>query len=223
VDLTVARTTIQSQVVTKLREAIFAGVFAPGEKLSEPSLCRSLGVSRTSIREALRSLAADKLVTIIPNRGPSVTEISWEEAEAIYQVRTLLEGEAMALLARRVQPADLQEIAAALADFEAAARRGDAVGRITSTARFYDVILGRCGNPILAEVLQGLLARINLLRAHSMSGEGRSRGSFREMRAMLAALEAGDPEAARAAAVDHVIAARAAAYRVFCERQSFGR
>ena len=62
------------------------------------------GVSRTSIREALRSLAAEKLVTIVPNRGPSVTRISWEEADAIYQVRALLEGEAMALLARRIEP-----------------------------------------------------------------------------------------------------------------------
>src|ERR1700692_1699988 len=119
-DLRVAPVSVQSQVVAKLREAIFSGIFGPGEKLSEPALCRDLGVSRTSIREALRSLAAEKLVTIVPNRGPSITRISWEEDDAIYQGRALLEGEAMALLATHIEQPDLREMCAALMDFEAA-------------------------------------------------------------------------------------------------------
>jgi DNA-binding GntR family transcriptional regulator len=218
VDLKIPRTTVQSQVVEKLREAIFSGVFLPGEKLSEPALCRDLAVSRTSIREALRSLAAERLVTIVPNRGPSVTEISWEEADAIYQVRALLEGEAMALLARRVQPAQLRLMEGALGDFAEAMRTDDPLGRVTSTARFYQVILDCCGNPVVAELAQGLLARISFLRARSMSSSGRSQGSLREMQAMLDALKAGDPEAARVAAVAHIQAARAAAQQVFAGR-----
>lgn len=214
-DLRVAPVSVQTQVVTKLRDAIFSGIFVPGEKLSEPALCRDLGVSRTSIREALRSLAAEKLVTIVPNRGPSVTKITWEEADAIYQVRALLEGEAAALLAARVEESDLREMSAALMAFEAAAWKNDAMERVASTARFYEIILTRCGNPIVGEMLQSLHARINFLRAGTMSIPGRSLASLREMRAMLDAVASGNAEPARQAALDHVDAARAAAECVY--------
>ena len=216
-DLRVAPVSVQSQVVTKLRDAIFSGLFTPGEKLSEPALCRDLGVSRTSIREALRSLAAEKLVTIVPNRGPSVTKITWEEADAIYQVRALLEGEAAALLAARVEEADLREMSAALMTFEAAAWKNDAVERVTSTTRFYEIILTRCGNPVVGEMLQSLHARINFLRAGTMSIPGRSLASLREMRAMHDAVATGNAEQARQAALDHVQAARTAAELVFAK------
>ena len=86
---------------------------------------------------------------------------------------------------------------------------------MASTTRFYEVILTRCGNPIVAELLQALHARINFLRAGTMSIPGRSLASLREMRAMLDALATGDPDLARKAALDHVHAARAAAERVF--------
>jgi DNA-binding GntR family transcriptional regulator len=214
-DLRVAPVSVQSQVVAKLREAIFAGAFNPGEKLSEPALCRDLGVSRTSIREALRSLAAEKLVTIVPNRGPSVTKITWEEADAIYQVRALLEGEAVALLARRIQEPELRAMSAALAAFEAAAWKDDAMEGVASAARFYEIILTRCGNPIVGDLLHLLHARINFLHAGTMSIPGRSQASLREMRAMLDAVATGNAEQARQAALDHVSAARAAAECVY--------
>ena len=91
-DLKITPMTIQAQTANKLRDAIVDGLFAPGEKLSEADLCRQMGVSRTSLREALRQLEAERLVTIIPNRGPSVTQITWDEAAAIYETRELLES-----------------------------------------------------------------------------------------------------------------------------------
>jgi DNA-binding GntR family transcriptional regulator len=216
-DLKVEVTSVQAQIVTKLREAIFSGDFTPGEKLNEPALCRMLGVSRTSLREALRSLNAEKLVTIIPNRGPMVTEIGWEEAQAIYQVRALLEGEALALFTQRAQEEDLEALRAALAEFEAATQASDPLQRVSSTAKFYDIILQRCGNQIIAEIVQGLVARISFLRARSMSRADRAYESMEEMRAMLTAAEARDPEAARAASIAHVNAARTVAQSVMLE------
>jgi DNA-binding GntR family transcriptional regulator len=216
-DLKVEVTSVQAQIVTKLREAIFSGDFTPGEKLNEPALCRMLGVSRTSLREALRSLNAEKLVTIIPNRGPMVTEIGWEEAQAIYQVRALLEGEALALFTQRAQEEDLEALRAALAEFEAATQASDPLQRVSSTAKFYDIILQRCGNQIIAEIVQGLVARISFLRARSMSRADRAYESMEEMRAMLTAAEARDPEAARAASIAHVNAARTVAQGVMLE------
>lgn len=216
-DLKVLPVTVQAQTVTKLRDAILSGMFQPGERLVESDLCQRMGVSRTSIREALRRLEAERLVTIIPNRGPSVTEITWESAREIYEVRALLEGQAAAAFAERASAAELDEMRRALADFEAAVAQNDSLKRLTTTERFYKVILDGCGNRVIAELLEGLIARITFLRARSMSRPGRSKLSAAEMRRMLRAIESGKPRAAQKAATDHVKAAAAVAREVFGE------
>jgi DNA-binding GntR family transcriptional regulator len=203
--------TITGQTVAKLREAILSGLFQPGERLLEQSLCERMGVSRTSVREALRRLEAERLITITPNRGPSVTEISWQDAHAIYDVRALLEGEAAALFAQRASPQDLSQMKLALADFDRAIAMDSPLDLVASTERFYSVILASCGNPIIAEVIQGLVARINFLRARSMSLAGRSRQSSIEMWRIFDAIEKRNSEEARRMAVAHVNAARDAA------------
>ena len=217
-DLKITPMTIQAQTANKLRDAIVDGLFAPGEKLSEADLCRQMGVSRTSLREALRQLEAERLVTIIPNRGPSVTQITWDEAAAIYETRELLEGEAAARFAERATAAEIQRAKAALADFDRAITVENAHGRLTHTQRFYQLIIQGCGNPIIGELLQGLFARINFLRARSMSRKGRTKISSQEMWRIYRAIERHNPKAASAAAVQHVKAACAAARDVFAEQ-----
>jgi len=207
--------TITGQTVAKLREAILSGVFQPGERLLEQSLCERMGVSRTSVREALRRLEAERLITITPNRGPSVTEISWDDARAIYEVRALLEGEAAARFAERASARDLSEMKLALADFDRAIATGASLNLLGSTERFYAVILAGCGNPIIAELIQGLVARINFLRARSMSRAGRPRQSTVEMWQIFDAIERRHPDDARAAAVAHVQAACNAAREAY--------
>ena len=184
-DLKVEPQTVQIQTANKLRNAILSGYFGPGQRLVEADLCATMKVSRTSVREALRRLEAEKLVTIVPNRGPSVAEISWADAKEIYQVRELLEGEAAALFAQRATSEQKREMAQALNAFVEAEQADDAIGRLNSTSRFYDVMQRGCGNAILCELLQGLLARINFLRARSMSRPGRARYSAAEMRRLL--------------------------------------
>jgi DNA-binding GntR family transcriptional regulator len=214
-DLKVAPLTVLLLTVNKLRDAILRGHFKPGHRLVESELCRQVGVSRTSIREALRRLEAEKLVTIVPNKGPSVSVISWPEAEQIYQVRGLLEGEAAALFAPRATPADIAQMRAALAEFSKSVAEDDPIGRLESTTRFYQVILAGCGNSVIREILEGLVARINFLRARSMSRPGRSKDSMREMQRMLSAIVKKDATAARAATLEHVRAACEAARDVF--------
>ena len=215
-DLKIKVQTVQSQTVEKLREAIVGGVFKPGQKLVEASLCEQMGVSRSSVREALRQLEAEKLIRSIPNRGPFVADIDLEEALQIYHVRAMLEGEACYLYASRADKKGIQTMRDALDDFDRAVKTGNAVKRLGSTARFNDVILAGCGNRVIAEMLQGLLARINFLRARSMATSGRARYSAVELRQILVAIEARDARSARAAAVAHVGKA--------CEtaRESFG-
>lgn len=207
--------TVTAQTVTKLREAILSGVFKPGERLIEQNLCERMGVSRTSVREALRRLEAERLITITPNRGPSVTEIVWDEAQSIYDVRALLEGEAAALFATQATSADIGEMKSALRDFDRAVSLEAPIERLATTERFYLTILRGCGNPIIGELIQGLVARITFLRARSMSLAGRARQSTVEMWRILDAIEKRKPEAARKAAIEHVKAACLAAREVF--------
>ena len=88
---------LRREIETRLRTAIVAGRFKPGDRLIEREMCELLGVSRASLREALRQLEAEELVKIVPHRGPVVSEVTVEEAEQLYDVRAMLEG----LAARR--------------------------------------------------------------------------------------------------------------------------
>src|SRR6202044_153255 len=84
--------TLRHQVENVLRQAITSGRFAPGARLIERELCETLGVSRTSVREALRRLEAEKLVRSVPHKGPVVAIMSKQEATELYAIRGLLEG-----------------------------------------------------------------------------------------------------------------------------------
>jgi DNA-binding GntR family transcriptional regulator len=219
-DLRVKPETVTSQTAAKLRQAISSGRFRPGERLVESSLCHLMGVSRTTIRETLRRLEAEHLVVNSPNVGPSVAVIDWEAAQQIYEVRALLEGEAVALCAERVSPETLAEIRRALEGFETAVEQQDSEGRVNTTEQFYDAILKGCRNDVLADAVKRMNARVSLLRATSMSRSGRSRESSAELRRIYTEIAKGDPEGARSAAKDHVRSAASAARQVFAEQNA---
>jgi GntR family transcriptional regulator, trigonelline degradation regulator len=216
-DLRIKPTTVQKQTVEKLREAIVSGVFKPGRRLVEAELCNVLGVSRPSVREALRALEAERLIANIPMQGNMVPVVPWEEAAQIYHVRLLLEGEAAALCARNHKPPHIREMQAALDGFAEAVARHHRSELLKTTGRFYDAMLNGCGNQIIADLLRGLVARISFLRDRSMSRTGRAQYSLQEMRAILRAIEDGNSKAARTAAQTHVKRASAAARRAFTE------
>jgi DNA-binding GntR family transcriptional regulator len=206
---------VRWQTVANLRNAILTGRFAPGARLVEAELCRLLGVSRPSLREALRQLEAERLVVITPFRGPAVARIEWPEAGQIYEVRALLEGHAAYLFATRASKEQIAAMRAALKRFEDAVREDDAEARLRYTDEFYNVMLKGCGNAVIADLLTGVHARINFLRARSMSQQGRSSESARELRRILGAIAAGDADKAREASIEHVRRAAKAAEASF--------
>jgi DNA-binding GntR family transcriptional regulator len=205
---------VREHVLRALREAIVSGALAPGQKLVEADLCAQLGVSRPSVREALRQLEAERLVRITPYKGPAVAEMTWAEAAEIYEARELLEGHAAFLFAQRASDDNIKQMYQAMKEFEhAAGNHGESSALLDLTKSFYDVILAGCANQVIADVLVGLFARVNLLRSRSMSLSGRAKHSARELRKIYVAIKARDPEAARAAAVAHVRNARDAAQK----------
>jgi DNA-binding GntR family transcriptional regulator len=214
-DLRISRKTVQQEAVEKLKGAILSGMFQPGDRLVEANLCEMLGISRQSVREALRSLEAEHLVEIVPNRGPQIPILSWEAAAEIYDVRALLEGEAAGRCASSISDEDLAALSAELDLFRDAVRSNNDAAEVRHAAGFYAIILRNCGNHLIEQILNGLFARINFLRARSMSLPGRAKRSLEEMNAMFAAIKSRDPAKARRAAAGHVSKARDAARKAF--------
>jgi len=214
-DLRVRPHTVQQQVVEKLRHAILSGVFLPGNRLVETDLCSSLGVSRPLLREALRSLQAEQLIEIIPNRGPQIPVLTWHDAEQIYEVRELLEGEAAARCAMNIPADELEALADRLEAFRRAMKADNAADRVTTASEFYAIIMRNCGNKIIEQIQRGLVARINFLRGQSMSLPGRAKRSYEEMDAVFTAIKNRNPKEAHRVARQHIANARAAAKKAF--------
>ncbi len=211
---------VRAQIVANLRSAILSGRFAPGERLIEGILCEMLHVSRPSLREALRQLEAERLITIKPYKGPAVAIMTVDDAKQIYEARALLEGHAAKLFADRATGHDVEQMQKALEKFEEANKAGNALARIACTDEFYDVFLRGCGNKMIMELLEGLHARVNFLRYRSMSSPSRADESAKEMRAMLTAIKIKSPAEAAQATRSHIRQARAAALKILEKQES---
>jgi DNA-binding GntR family transcriptional regulator len=197
---------LREQVLELLREAILDFRLKPGQRLIERELIDQIGVSRTTIREVLRELAAEGLVATIPQKGAVVVVPSAEEAAEIYEVRAALEALAARRFVERADDARVRELRAAFDDFARVGKRtpDDIRALLAAKDRLYGVLLDGAGNSAIRSILGGLQARVRLLRATSLSQPGRAARSVDEMRAVIEAIEARDAEAAARACAAHV-------------------
>lgn len=175
---------------------------APGQRLIERELVEMTGVSRTSVREALRELEAEGLVTAIPNKGTVVTNVSAEEARQLYQVRSVLEGLAGRLFVENATLAQRGALIKALRRIERLAAKGAPL--LAAKDSFYDVLFESGGNEALRTIVAGLHARVSVLRSLSLSVPGRPTETVAEMQAIVDAIVAGDADAAAEACSAHV-------------------
>ena len=140
---------VRHQVAEVLRTAITSGRFAPGQRLVEKDLCELTGVSRASVREALRQLESEGLIETLPNRGPSVSRLSPQDAVSIYQVRGALEALAAQLFAAQASDAKVAELEAAVQVLEQAYKARDVDRIVDAKRRFYAVLhLGGIRSPL---------------------------------------------------------------------------
>ncbi|MDH6297731.1 GntR family transcriptional regulator [Agrobacterium sp. CNPSo 2736] len=199
-DLQIARqsATLRTQVEDKLRQAISSGRFKPGQRLVERELCESIGVGRTSIREALRQLEAEGLITSYPHRGPVVSTITYEEAAQLYSVRALLESYAGKEFAENGTAQDIHTLNEAVAEFAEAAANGGGSRLIKAKTAFYDCLMQGSGNVFVKQMLTSLHNRVTLLRMTSMTQPGRLNHSVEEIKEIAAAIT--DRNGAKAAA-----------------------
>lgn len=208
---------LRAQVVDALRDDIVEGRLRPGDRLREAMLCERYGVSRTVVREALRQLESERLISMLPNRGPIVTVLEEHEIHALYEVRRELEGLVGELFARRCS----DELAASLVEHYTSMHevylRGSTATREESKRRFYALLLEGSGNVVLSDTLSGIHQRVAILRHVAFLDDARVAASMIEIgRIVDAAARRRDPNAARKACEEHIRHAGALATVDYC-------
>lgn len=196
---------LRHQVIEGLRDAISGGKYKPGERLTERELCDLFGVSRTSIREALRQLEAEGIVTMLPHRGPIVAPIDLKDAENIYGVRAALEALCVSQFATRSTHEERVELVRIADDIRAVAKSGGAVSEFLAVKkRFYDVLLNGTDNALAAGMIRAIHARASVLRATTLSSPMRMINSAEETYSIAVHLLMGDVNSAHAEMIRHI-------------------
>jgi len=196
-------TTLRSLAVDRLRQAIIAGHFAGGDRLVERTLCDQLGVSRSVVREAIRYLEAEGLVTT-PRSGPEVARLDWASARQIYDIRSLLESEATAACARNLDPTVTTQLTQAHTRLQKAFAQNTPQDLLAATTHFYEVIFTAAGHHVAWEIVQRLNGRISRLRAITLASTNRRTSGPAHMQKICDAICAHDPKAAAKAVQNHL-------------------
>ncbi|HWW55824.1 MAG TPA: GntR family transcriptional regulator [Sphingopyxis sp.] len=193
-----------------VREGILAGEFSQGSHITARQLAEATGLSRTPVREAMRRLDAEGLITLIPNRGAFVARWSEDEITQIYELRVLLESFAAQVAAERIGDAEREELQM-LADemgrlVEERPIDVDAIAEVND--RFHKGVLEACGNRRLRDLL-GTITEVPLqlstFRRYTIDELRRSAAQHAEL---VSALAAGDPDWARSVMTAHIRSAR---------------
>jgi GntR family transcriptional regulator, trigonelline degradation regulator len=199
--------TLRELALDRLRQAIINGLFEPGQRLVERTLCDQLGVSRSVIREVIRHLESEGLVEMLAKQGPMVSRLDWNDARQIYDIRAALESTAVADCARLADVSIKTRLKAALDRLDASAKQNSPTGILEATGEFYKVIFETGGNSISWEIVSRLNGRISRLRIMTLSTSNRIVSGPSQIRAIFAEIERNDPDAAAAACRAHIRAA----------------
>jgi DNA-binding GntR family transcriptional regulator len=196
-------------VAERLRGSILAHTLAPGSWIDEQALAAEYGISRTPLREALKVLAAEGLVTMKLRRGAYVTEVSARDLAEVFHLLALLESDAAGVVAQRADGPQLAELQALHAELEAAVSDRDRF--FAANERFHMRLLEIADNRWRVQLVSDLRKVMKLNRHHSLFKQGRLEASLKEHRQIMAALKARNAERARALMQQHLQAGREAA------------
>lgn len=189
-------------VLEAIKHAILTGELTPGQALVETELAAGLGVSKTPVREALKTLAGTGLVTMSPYKGAAVREIDRAQARCIYDMRLLLEPVAAARAVAVV--AGHGDWSAARAALAAADQAADAADRSLANRAFHRAMYLACGNPLLVRTLDDLRDQTALVSAAAWARRPSWDREAAEHRAILEAAERGDTEEVRDLMGSHI-------------------
>ena len=200
---------LYQDVAERLRQQIYSRQLEPGSWVDELRLAAEFGISRTPLREALKVLAAEGLVTMKVRRGAYVTEMSAQDVVQVYHLLGLLESDAASRVAEHATAEDRAELARLHLLLERQARQRDAF--FATNELFHGALLHMAGNRWAVQVVTDLRKVMKLNRHHSLFTRGRLAESLAEHRALMQAIDQRDPAKARALMQAHFNSGLAAA------------
>lgn len=196
--------TLANEIARHLREAIIRGEFRPGERLNEARLTQQFASSRSPLREALRILEAEGLVTVQPHRGTYIRTLSEQDLLDIFDVRLMCEAYAVRQGGDRLTPEALQAMGAALADARTALAREAFEPWHQASLCFHDCIVALSGNSHLIRLYDELKVSLRRYQIFLIRIPRQPLNSQRDHEAILSALEAGDVDAALERLTAHI-------------------
>jgi DNA-binding GntR family transcriptional regulator len=202
--ISIPRAALHEQVAMRLRQMLVEGEIAPGAKLNERELAQVLQVSRTPLREAIKMLAAEGLVELLPNRGAVAVSLGEQDIMNTFEVMAGLEGLNGELAAQRITAEELAEIKAMHFEMLAAYTRGDLSAYYRSNAQIHAAINAAAKNPVLTGTYNQLNARLQALRFRSNQDGEKWKRAVKEHEQMIDALTHRDSAALRAVLIAHL-------------------
>jgi phosphonate utilization transcriptional regulator len=194
---------------------ILAGDLVPGSKLNEALLAKALGVSRGPVREAFRALEESGLVRLEKNRGVYVRQIPLEEADAIYELRAVLDDFVGRRVASTASPEAVRALRGDIARMEKATARNDVDNYLAANLDFHDRLVTLAGNAKLLLIYRRLANELRLFRRATLAQGDTLAVSTREHREIVDQIAAGKVAAAGRALYDHVMASRERMHRLY--------
>ncbi|WP_158808891.1 GntR family transcriptional regulator [Beijerinckia sp. L45] len=186
------RTSLHDALTPGLRELIRDGNLKPGDKISEPRLCEHFGVSRTPLREALKVLAAEGLIELLPRRGAVVAQISAEDIRELFPIMAALEGLAGELACERITDADIDHMRALHAQMMDAYQLGNEDAYLKLNRQIHEAIFTIARNDTLAAMYQQILARMHSHRFIVRKSETNWKNAVEDHERIMEALAARD-------------------------------
>lgn len=200
----ISRLALHDQVASRLRTMLVEGQIAPGAKLNERELSAQLRVSRTPLREAIKLLAAEGLVDLLPNRGAVAVKLTETDVINTFELLATLEGMAGELAAQRITDEELAELRALHYEMMACFARRDLSGYYRINARIHTAINDAARNPVLASTYRSINARVQSLRFRTNQNEAKWKNAVAEHERMVEALAAHDAAAMRTLMIEHL-------------------
>jgi DNA-binding GntR family transcriptional regulator len=202
--ISIPRQVLHQEVAVRLRQRLVEGQIPPGAKLNERELAEQLQVSRTPLREAIKMLAAEGLVELLPNRGAVAAQLSAQDVADTFEVIAGLEGHSGELAAERITEPELAEIRALHYEMLAAFTRRDLSTYYRLNAQIHERINAAARNPVLAQTYRTVNARLQALRFRSNFDERKWQRAVQEHEQMVELLARRDAAGLRALMVQHL-------------------
>lgn len=188
----------------RLKDAIRDGELQPGEPLSEARISEAFQISRTPVREALQQLAQEGLVQFQANRTVTVATLSLPEVLNVLHLRSILEPEIARLVAESISKPAVEVLQKSIAAMEEAVKSGDRAAWSRADTVLHETLAGACPNDLLGRFGLQMRNRMQLLATDSQTTQARLIACTAEHRAIIRAIEKGDPDQAHAATREHL-------------------